>query len=580
MKTYLTHRKMERIRDRIHRLYPENLERTMERLNMMLGRYGVGMEDTRRVGGWDAGDIVLITYADMLRARDDSPMAALSRFAVEHLTDRIRTIHLLPFYPYSSDDGFSVVDYRAVDPQVGSWREVEHLGRHFDLMLDLVLNHCSVSSEWFRQFVDGVLPGRRYFLETDPSTDLTQVTRPRTSPLLTRVDTRLGERYVWTTFSADQVDLDWSNPDVFFEMFDIMLLYIHRGARILRLDAVGFLWKRHGTTCLHLPETHELIKLFHDLLEVVAPHVLLLTETNVPHPENIQYFGDGDEAHMVYQFSLPPLLLHGLWRGDATMLSRWAASLPELPAGCTFFNFTASHDGVGLRPLQGILGDEEMAFMVQEVEKRRGKASFRTAPDGSTSPYELNISYFSALAEVGNLGSPIGLDRFFCSQLAALAMRGVPAVYFHSLVGTPNDVMGVQQTGVARAINRRKYKEEELAKILNHPDSYQRRIFHRYREILQRRRLQPAFHPDGDQEVVDAGGRLFAIRRLAPDRSQGLLCLHNFRAHRIQVSLESLGMDCASPPRLIDRLTDKEVPIHQRRLILGPYRVLWLEIPG
>jgi len=120
--------------------------------------------------------------------------------------------------------------------------------------------------------------------------------------------------------------------------------------RIARLDAVAFLWKELGTNCLHLPETHELVKLFRDVCEIVAPRAIILTETNVPHAENVSYFGQGDEAHMVYQFSLPPLLLHAFITGNGQYLTHWASGLEPPPAGCTFFNFTASHDGVGVRP--------------------------------------------------------------------------------------------------------------------------------------------------------------------------------------------------------------------------------------
>lgn len=129
-------------------------------------------------------------------------------------------------------------------------------------MFDLVLNHCSARSSWFKDFIAGIEPARHYFLNMDPKQDYSEVVRPRTSPLLTKTRTIDGEANVWTTFSADQVDLNWCNPEVLFEFIDILMFYISKGMRIVRMDAVAFVWKELGTNCIHLPETHEIVKLF------------------------------------------------------------------------------------------------------------------------------------------------------------------------------------------------------------------------------------------------------------------------------------------------------------------------------
>ena len=389
--------------------------------------------------------MVLITYADMLQSECDnlSSLSVLREFCTARLKGAVFAIHILPFYPWTSDDGFSVVDYREVCEEYGNWEDVSKLGEEFDLMFDLVLNHCSSKSPWFKEYVSGVEPGSSYIRKPIPRPTYPWWPSPL-HPLLTPYQTRKGERHIWTTFSADQVDLDWTSPDLLFEFLDIILYYVSIGCKILRLDAVAFLWKKIGTNCLHLPETHQIIKLIRNFLEVVAPDVIILTETNVPHQENISYFGKGDEAHAVYQFSLPPLLLHGLLRGTSMHLSKWATNLAPPPKGCHFLNFTASHDGVGVRPLEGILPQEEILELAEEIRQKGGFVSMRRLEDGSESPYELNSTYFSALSD--GQDEEQGMARFQCSKAVALAMKGIPAIYFHSLCGTPNDLDGYKKT--------------------------------------------------------------------------------------------------------------------------------------
>jgi sucrose phosphorylase len=577
MQIFVSQDKIDRFRRRLSVLYPEHVEESLERLLMVMGRYGVGTEPAVESERWNAEDTVLITYADMVQADEGTPLNALTEFATEHLNGAIKTVHLLPCYPWTSDDGFSVVDYRQIHPDYGDWKDVETLGDHFDLMFDLVLNHCSASSSWFKQFIAGHEPGRKYFLDIAAGADLSAVTRPRTSPVLTPVHTRLGGAHVWTTFSADQVDLNWQNPDVFFEFLDIFLLYISKGSRMIRLDAVAFLWKKIGTSCLHLRETHEVIQLFRDIFSLLAPHVLLLTETNVPHKENISYFGDGDEAHMVYNFSLPPLVLHALLRGDASELTKWAGSLPILPGNCTFFNFTASHDGIGMRPLQGILPDSELRFIVDEVQKRDGRVNFRKMPDGSEVPYELNITYYSALAEPGLPESTLSISRFMCSQLTALALKGMPAVYFHSLTATLNYLEGVEKTGANRTINRRKWERRELDDLLANRHSFQRHVFTRYTDALRRRAKLKCFHPNAAQQILDLGDRCFAVKRTSLNQKHVTFCLHNFSAEHLELNTAEVVLDAG---QCIDLLTDEEIEFEDGRFELAPYQVRWLMATG
>jgi glycosidase len=425
-----------------------------------------------------------------------------------------------------------------VDPALGSWDDIDALGGDYRLMADLVINHVSGQSHWFRAYCNGLAPERHYFIEVEPDTDLSAVVRPRTTPLLRAVQTPAGERHVWATFGPDQLDVDFSNPDVLFEYLDILLLYVHHGARIIRLDAIAYLWKEIGTPCIHLPETHEVVKLLRDLLQMLAPGVLLITETNVPHAENLSYFGAGDEAHMVYQFSLPPLLLHALHTGDARCLTDWAANLAPPPAGCTYFNFTASHDGIGVRPLEGLVPPAELDALVAAMEQRGGLVSRRSNPDGSATPYELNITYYDAVGVPGDREASI--RRFLCSQTIAMSLQGIPGIYFNSLLGAGNDLAGVESTGRSRTINRRKWTEAELDGMLAADSEHQAAlVLPEYLRRLELRRMQPAFHPDAPQTVLDLPQGLFGIRRDAADGTR-LWMLANLTGRKTSCAMSRL----------------------------------------
>jgi glycosidase len=344
----------------------------------------------------DHQDAILITYGDMVQDGNRPHLETLNRFLSQQVSDVISTVHILPFYPWSSDDGFSVIDYLSIDRPLGSWAEVAGLRDNFRLMFDAVINHISQKSDWFQRFLQSEKPYTDYFKAVDPDTDLSAVFRPRALPLLTPFETADGIKHVWTTFSADQIDLNFESPDLLLEVIAVLLKYVEHGAELIRLDAIGFMWKVPGTCSLHLPETHAIIQLMRAVLDEMAPQVVLVTETNVPHVENISYFGDGfNEAQMVYNFSLPPLLMHAFHTGDGSYLSKWATSLEPPSNKTTFFNFCASHDGVGLTPARGILPDDEIEQVAARVEALGGRVSYKNNSDGSQSAYELNINYLN-----------------------------------------------------------------------------------------------------------------------------------------------------------------------------------------
>jgi sucrose phosphorylase len=525
---------------------------------------------------WSEQDVVLITYGDQVRDGKDVPLIALDRFLTENgLNKVLNTIHLLPCFPYSSDDGFSVIDYRQIDPALGDWNDVERLRTRYSLMFDLVLNHVSRHSRWFEDYVAGREPYTRFFIEVNSAADTSSVTRPRSLPLFTRVDTSRGPRHVWTTFSDDQIDLNYAEPDVLAEMIDVLLLYLCRGGRIIRLDAIAYLWKRLGTPCIHLAETHVVVKILRDIVEVLAPGAILLTETNVPHEENISYFGDGDEARMVYQFSLAPLLLEALLTGDATLLTAWLADQEPTPPGTTMFNFTASHDGIGVRPLEGIMPPERFNRLLEAIGDRGGSVSTKRNPDGTHSPYELNVTYFSALDEPGSPDhEEIQVARFLASQAIMLSLRGIPGVYFHSLVATPNDVDGWARTGRARSINRRKYTAAELCDILGQTEAPPSRILDAYHQMLATRIAQPAFHPEADQQLVSLESpSLLGLLRTSRDGGQRIVILANLSATAQQVAVSAIGRRSTR-----DLLADGTPLPADNQFTLAPYQVSWLEL--
>jgi len=530
-------------------------------------------------------DVILITYGDQFREAHRSPLQSLYVFLQSNLQDVISGVHILPFYPYSSDDGFSVIDYRQVAPELGSWEDIAHLGENFRLMFDLVANHISSKSEWFQNFLVGQEPFGGYFPVLEPDTDLTQVVRPRATPVLTPFQTSNGLRHVWTTFSEDQIDLDYSNPQVLLEMVGVLLFYVAQGAQIIRLDAIAYLWKIPGTSCIHLPQTHAVVKLFRVILDLVAPSVLLITETNVPHKENISYFGNyqpglhhSDEAQLVYQFPLAPLTLHTFLTGDATYLTDWAEGLPDLSPGTTFFNFTASHDGIGVRPVEELLSTDEIQNLIQNTLAHGGQVSYRSNPDGSQSAYELNITWYDALNHPGKPEPDLDIQRFLASQAIMLSLAGVPGIYIHSLLGSRNCAACMEETGRARSINREKFELEKLKRGLSDPSNLKSKVLAGYRHLLEVRKHQPAFQPAAKQLVLRLGVEVFAVLRTA-ENGDRIICVINVTSRHLEIDIEVSNLDLLRNAVWVDLFTDKTFSTHNLlRIDLTPYQCRWLKL--
>lgn len=521
----------------------------------------------KRKSGWDEKDVVLITYADQFSAKGEKALPVFTRFYNEWLARTFSHVHLLPFYPWSSDDGFSVIDYHSVAPETGSWQDVAELKQSASLMFDFVCNHMSAKSEWFANYLAQKPGFDDFFISVDPETDLSAVTRPRALPLLTPFKLHDGSvRHLWTTFSDDQIDLNFASPQVLIAMVDVLLHYLAEGARYIRLDAVGFMWKIPGTSCIHLEQTHCLIQLFRAITDAVAPGTVIITETNVPHKDNISYFGDGEnEAQMVYQFSLPPLVLHAVHRQDVKALCQWAGSLALPSTKTTWFNFLASHDGIGLNPLRGILPESEILSLVEKLQQEGALVNWKNNPDGTRSPYEINVTYLDALSSQDSPDDE-RIARFILAHAVLLSFPGVPAVYIQSILGSRNDYEGVERLGYNRAINRKKYTAGQVDLELNNKQSIRHKIYSRLSEFIAIRRGERAFHPDAKAMFESLDEQILKIVRVA-DNGERITALFNF-SHNVHTVYE----EALSGVELLSGQA-----IDGTELTLNPWQVMWIK---
>ncbi|HCM9099147.1 TPA: sugar phosphorylase [Enterobacter hormaechei subsp. steigerwaltii] len=556
-----------KIKKLINHIYGESFsDAHLNVLLTKLEKVAVNITEKRK-SGWDEKDVVLITYADQFSAKGEKALPVFTRFYNEWLSRTFSHVHLLPFYPWSSDDGFSVIDYHEVAPETGTWRDVAELKQSASLMFDFVCNHMSAKSEWFANYLAQKPGYEDFFISVDPETDLSAVTRPRALPLLTPFTLNDGSvRHLWTTFSDDQIDLNFASPQVLIAMVDVLLHYLMEGARYIRLDAVGFMWKIPGTTCIHLEQTHCLIQLFRAITDAVAPGTVIITETNVPHKDNISYFGDGEnEAQMVYQFSLPPLVLHAVHRQDVKALCQWAGSLALPSTYTTWFNFLASHDGIGLNPLRGILPELEILSLVEKLQQEGALVNWKNNPDGTRSPYEINVTYLDALS-LRDSSDDERIARFILAHAVLLSFPGVPAVYIQSILGSRNDYEGVERLGYNRAINRKKYTAGQVDRELNNNKSIRYQIYSRLSELIAIRRGERAFHPDS-QAIFDAiGEHILKIVRVA-ENGERMTALFNF----------SNKMQTVYGQTLFGRELLSGQDISGTELTLNPWQVMWIK---
>ncbi|MEJ6121062.1 sugar phosphorylase [Vibrio sp. 2-Bac 85] len=523
---------------------------------------------------WSQQDVVMITYGDSLLKPDEKPLVTLKHFMDNYLGDTVNSVHILPFFPYSSDDGFSVIDYSSVNESLGGWDEIQAIAKDRRLMSDLVINHCSSRSAWFDNFIKGEGIGHDFFYTASAEDDLSAVVRPRTSDLLRKTETGKGTQHVWCTFSHDQVDFDFRNPEVLKSFVDIIRLYLDRGVKIFRFDAVAFLWKKLNSSSINLPETHEVIRLLRTLLEHAEADAVIITETNIPNTQNLTYFGNANEAHAIYNFSLPPLLINSLVTGNCLYLKRWLMSMPPSQNGTAYFNFIASHDGIGLRPAEGLLNDYELTTLVETMQSFGGKVSWRSTALGQQKAYEINIALFDALQGTTKGADSFGLERFICAHAVMFALEGIPGIYIHSLLGTQNDYEKVANTQQNRSINRHRWDYQELEENLADKSDHHAIVLASLKELLDIRIKQPAFHPNATQFTLHLGLQLFGFWRQSLDRKQSIFCINNITDHDMELSIQELNLIMTD--NWIELISGEPLDMQQELIVLSPYQTVWI----
>ncbi|MBQ0730234.1 MAG: sugar phosphorylase [Oleispira antarctica] len=526
---------------------------------------------------WDQSTTVMITYGDSFLAAKEKPLITLKHFLDEHCEGLINSVHILPFFPFSSDDGFSVMDFSSVNEALGDWADIESISQDYRLMADLVINHCSSRSLWFQSFIKGEGPGHDYFYTESLDADLSQVVRPRTSPLLRETQTDKGLQYVWCTFSHDQVDLDFRNPEVLLQFIKIIRQYLDMGVRIFRLDAIAFLWKKIASSSINLEETHNVVRLLRLLIEHAQSDAVIITETNIPNRENLSYFGNANEAHCVYNFALPPLLINTLITGNSHHLKLWLMSMPPAQLGTTYFNFIASHDGMGLRPVEGILADDETQVLVDTLQDFGGRISWRALEneegEAIQKPYEVNISLFDALQGTLKGKDELGIDRFICAHAIMLGLEGIPGIYVHSLLATRNDYQRMEHTGHNRSINRHQWQYDELEGLLEEK-SHHKKVFTELKRLLAIRQQQKAFHPNATQFTLHLGDSIFAYWRQSHDRKQSIFCISNIGDVAQEFMLSDINL--VSTDDWHDLISGAEMTRQDMLVQLTPYQTLWI----
>ena len=528
----------------------------------------------RYINHWDEKDSILICYGDSVLEPDQKPLTTLKSFLDTYSKGVIDGVHILPFYPFTSDDGFSVLDYSSVNPSLGEWEDIVAIANDYSLMADLVINHCSARSMWFENFIKDRDPGRNFFFTASPEDDLSAVVRPRTNALLREVETASGTQHVWCTFSHDQVDLNFQNPQVLKEFVSIIRLYLDYGVRIFRLDAVAFLWKEVGTSCLNLEQTHEVVRLLRSLIEQARPDAVIITETNIPNRQNLAYFGNANEAHCIYNFSLPPLLVNSLVTGNCDYLKQWMMSMPPARNGTAYFNFIASHDGIGLRPAEGLLDEQEIDNLVSTMQQFGGLVSWRTGENGDRKPYEINISLFDALQGTSEGADQFGLQRFVCAHAIMLALEGIPGIYIHSLLGTRNDYQRAENSGHNRAINRHQWNYDELKSELEDSNSHHHQVYNQLKSLLNIRCSQPAFHPNATQFTLHLGSQLFGFWRQSMDREQSIFCVSNVSDQTQPLDLSDLNL--IDTEHWYDLVSGDQFDEENHLINLAPYQTVWI----
>ena len=514
---------------------------------------------------------LIICYGDAVYSNEKSSIKVFQSFFQKNLKKYFDTIHFLPFYPSSSDSGFAVKDHYKIEKRIGNWSDLKRISKYNNIMADIVINHSSARGLWFKNFLKRKKPGKDYFLTVNSKFNTSKVVRPRDHKLLKKIKIFDKSDYLWRTFSPDQIDLNFKNPSVLLRFIKIMIHLINNGITIFRLDAIAYLWKENGTKCINLRQTHEIIKLLRIISNYLNVETVIITETNLPEKENLSYFGNNDEANWIYNFSLPPLLIHAFLFENNSYLNKWSKNLPVTKFGNNYLNFIASHDGIGIRPTEGILNNKSLNNFLKRLKKNGSKFSYRKVHNKSKKVYEANITVFDALKKSDY--DPKGkffLERYVAAHAIMISFEGIPAIYFNSLFGKSNDEAKYIITGNNRDVNRYKWNYKNITRKLSDNKTKQSIFYSNITNLLSIRRKQKAFHPNGKRHNINLGSKLFSFKRVSVDKKQSIICITNLSSKNQTAKLKKELLNYRDLLNLKTKFKDKNL------LTLKPFQTVWL----
>ena len=524
---------------------------------------------------WDQKTCVLITYADSIYEEEKKTLKSLHEFLIDNLKDFIDTVHILPFLPSSSDDGFAVTDFFEVDSKYGDWKDIKKISIDFNIMSDVILNHASKSNKIFKKYLLDKKEYQNFFLSVSDNFDTSKVVRPREHNLIQNIHTDYGIKKLWCTFSDDQIDFNFLNHKVLEFFLNVISNFIKNGVRIIRLDAVGFLWKESGTSCVNLKQTHSIIKLIRLICDLHNKNIKIVTETNLPNQENLSYFGNGNEAHWIYNFPLPPLIINSILFADSTILRNWSMSMPPALEGMSYLNFISSHDGFGMRPTEGLLDDEQRSKLFERLEKNGSYFSYKTNTDGTKSVYEVNSSLYNALEKTDlDQKGKFKIERCVLAYAIILGIEGIPAIYLNSLIGDENDYKDSNKSNIKRRINRRKFNKKLLVEKINNSKTKEFKILNSLKKLILKRSQHSAFHPNATQFTLQLGPEMFGVWRQNKKRTQSIFVINNLQPKIIQLNLSEINL--IATESWYDIITETQIDIHNNKLYLDPYQTVWI----
>ena len=514
---------------------------------------------------------LVICYGDSVYSEKKKSIRVFQSFFQKKLKNYFNTIHFLPFYPSSSDSGFAVKDHYKVESKLGSWLDIKNVSKSIDVMADMIINHSSARGLWFKNFLKKKEPGKDYFLTVDSKFNTSRVVRPRDHKLLKKIKIFKKSDYLWRTFSPDQIDLNFRNPSVLIQFIKIMIHLINNGVTIFRLDAIAYLWKENGTKCINLQQTHEIIKLLRIIIGLLNVQATIITETNLPEKENLSYFGKNDEANWIYNFSLPPLLIHAFLFENSSYLNKWSKKLPTTKNENCYLNFIASHDGIGMRPTEGLLNEKTLNNFLKRLKKNGSKFSYRKVQNKVKKVYEANITIFDALKKSDyDRKGEFFLERYISAHAIMISFEGIPAIYFNSMFGTSNDEAKFIITGNNRDVNRYKWNLKNITNKLKVSNTKQSIFYNKLCNLLSIRKRQKAFHPNALRLNLDFGKKIYGFKRISKDKKQTIICITNLSS---KIQKTKIDKKCLEMKNL---MSSKIIVENKQFLILKPFETIWL----